>query len=305
MSEDKFTTIKSISQLHKLMGAEPPAHPSISFIKFSDMNVDDTADYGKISLDFYVISHKSSKGEMMYGRNYYDFEEGTMIFTAPNQAITPSNISDVENNNDDGWSLFIHPDLLYNSELGRKMKKYNFFSYEINEALHLSQSEKGVIYESIMNIVKEYNQNIDKHSQSLIISNLELLLNYCLRYYDRQFYTRSNYSQDTVVQIEKILADYFNSDKPSTLGIPTVKYCASQVNLSSNYLSDLLKKETGKNTKEHIDYYIVEKAKNILLSSQISVSEVAFNLGFEYSQYFSKLFKKKTGYSPSQYRTVN
>lgn len=268
------------------------------------MEIPEMANFDGANTEFYVISFKTSKGKVKYGRNYYDFEEGTMLFTAPNQVLYPSHLTQ-DFDFEEGWSLFFHPDLFHHYDLGKRINSYNFFSYETNEALHLSDSEKQKIMACLQNITEEYSQNIDRHSQELIVSNLELLLNYCKRFYDRQFYTRSKQNKDIVIQIEKLLLDYFNSDKPTLIGLPTVKYCANQVNLSPNYLSDLLKKETGKNTKEHIDYYLLKKAKTLLLGSSLNISEIAYDLGFEYPKSFSKLFKKKMGITPNQYRQAN
>jgi len=293
--------IKSISQLHKFMGYAAPKHPAVSFIKFSEMNLSAEMDFDRASADFYIISLKTKSGQLKYGRDYYDFEEGTLTFSAPNQVMYPSHlISDI--NDDEGWSLFFHPDILFGTELGDKINGYNFFSYDVNEALHISDNEKQKITESIRNIVDEYNQNLDQHSQEIIVSNLELLLNYCKRFYDRQFLTRKKQNSVVVNEVERLLSKYFDSDKPSILGLPTVKYCADQVNLSPNYLSDLLKNETGKNTKEHIDYFLVNKAKNLLLGNEMSISEIAYALGFEQSKSFSKLFKKRTGITPKEFR---
>lgn len=298
-----FLHIKSISQLHQFIGKEKPKHPAISFIRFSDMEF--TADefpFDGVNVEFYVISFKTTSGQLKYGRDYYDFEEGTMTFTAPNQVLHPSHL--IEDMQDmEGWSLFFHPDILFGTELGDKMGDYHYFSYKVNEALHLSEVEQQRIQECIRNIVEEYSLNIDQHTQELIVSNLKLLLDYCKRFYDRQFYTRTKQNKEIAVQVEQLLKTYFNSEKPANLGLPTVKYCAEQVNLSPNYLSDVLKKETGKNTKEHIDYYLINKAKKMLLGSSLNVSEIAYDLGFEQPKSFSKLFKKREGISPKEFRT--
>lgn len=300
----KIFDLRSISELHKLLGIEPPRYPSISFIRFSEMSLSENMEFEGANVNFYTISLKTVKGQMRYGREYYDFEEGTMIFTSPNQTLYPTHLaSDLEDQN--GWTLFIQPDLLYATDLGRRINDYSFFHYELTEALHLSSIEKTKILESITNIVDEYSQNIDQHSGKLIISNLELLLNYCQRFYDRQFYTRSKQNKGVVMQVESLLKDYFNSDKPVLTGLPTVKYCADQVHLSPNYLSDLLKKETGKNTKEYINFFLLERAKTLLLSTDLSISEIAYSLGFEQAKSFSKLFKNKTGSSPRAFRTLN
>ena len=226
-----------------------------------------------------------------------------MILTGPGQVITMSETIITEETG--GWSLYFHRDLIRKSDLGRKIDKYNFFSYEANEALHLSEDEKEILTDCIHKIEKEITQNIDKHSQNLIISNIELLLNYCTRFYDRQFYTRTNMNKDIVTKFEKLLSDYYDSELQLENGVPTVKYCAEKLNHSANYLSDLLKKETGRNAMDHIHFFVIEKAKTILLNSQDTVSEIAYDLGFEYPQSFGKLFKNKTGISPARYRSLN
>ncbi|MBR8537804.1 AraC family transcriptional regulator [Carboxylicivirga sediminis] len=204
-----------------------------------------------------------------------------------------------------GWSLNFHPDLIRRSHLGQHIDDYSFFSYEVNEALHLSDMEKQTIGEIRDKIIHEYRANIDKHSQKLIISNIELMLDYCTRFYDRQFYTRENLNKDTISRFERLLKEYYASDKPLETGLPTVKYCGAELNLSANYLSDLLKKETGRNTQEHIHNFIVDRAKTNLLNTTEPVSQIAYSLGFEYPQHFSKVFKKKTGVSPAEYRHSN
>ncbi len=204
-----------------------------------------------------------------------------------------------------GWGLFFHPDLLLGTSLGNKMNEYTFFSYEVSEALHLSDKEKQVLADCIQKIATELDENIDSYSQNLIVSNIEVLLNYCSRYYGRQFITRKNSHSHTVLTIEKLLKAYFNAQKIREKGLPTVKYLAEKVHLSPSYLSDLLKKETGMNAQDHIHYYLIEAAKNIILNSNDSISEIAYSLGFEYPQYFSKLFKQKTGQTPIEYRNLN
>ncbi|UTW62834.1 helix-turn-helix domain-containing protein [bacterium SCSIO 12741] len=293
--------IQSISQLHKFMGHSKPMHPAVSFVRFSEMNVPKDLTFEKASAEFYIISLKTMPGQLKYGRNYYDFEEGTLTFSAPNQVMYPSHLmADIEDV--EGWSLFFHPDILFGTQLGKTIHDYSFFSYDVNEALHLSDAERQKIEDCIQNIVDEYNQNLDRHSQELIVSNLELLLNYCHRFYDRQFFTRKKQNHGVVSEIESLLSSYFNSEAPLSKGLPSVKYCADHVNLSPNYLSDLLKKETGKSTKEHIDYFLIDKAKNLLLNSELNISEIAYELGFEQPKSFSNLFKKKTGVSPKEFR---
>ena len=204
-----------------------------------------------------------------------------------------------------GWGLFFHPDLIRGTSLGKAIKEYTFFSYETNEALHLSDKEKQTLYDIVQKIDMELSENIDRHSQKLIVSNIELLLNYCTRYYDRQFITRKAANSDILSKTEDILTEYFQSADLNKKGLPTVKYLAEKVHLSANYLSDLLKRETGMNAQDHIHYYLIEEAKNMLLNSDQSVGELSFALGFEYPQYFSRLFKAKTGMTPLEYRSMN
>jgi AraC-like DNA-binding protein len=263
-------------------------------------------DYGDFTyiLDMYMISLKMGiSGSITYGRNKYDFQEGTIVFSKPEQSLKYSDNEKVEGNN--GWTLIFHPDLIRKSELGRTIDNYSFFSYEANEALHLSEDERKSLTEIVQKIENEYNQNIDRHSQELIIANIELILRYCTRYYDRQFYTRTNINKDSVSKFKNFLKDYYNSENPLDLGVPTVKYCAAELNMSPHYLSDMLRKETGKSAQEHIYNFLINMAKTRLLASDESVSQIAYELGFEYPQHFSKLFKSKTGVSPAEYRKVN
>jgi AraC-like DNA-binding protein len=204
-----------------------------------------------------------------------------------------------------GWGLFFHPDFIRGTTLGLKMKDYSFFSYEISEALHISEKEKQLLYDCIVKIQGELSQNIDSYSQALMVTNIELLLNYCSRYYGRQFITRKTANKDVVSKVESLLRSYFENESKRNQGMPTVKYIASKVNLSPGYLSDLLKKETGLTAQDYIHYFVIEQAKNILIQSNHSVSEIAYSLGFEYPQYFSRLFKLKTGKTPLEFRSMN
>jgi len=299
----EFISLKSITQAHEMMGIEKPKHPLVSVFRHTPETIKYFGDI-KISTDFYFVALKDGiNGKFGYGRSHYDFEEGFMTFVAPGQVITLQQ-SEV-NYEDHGWSLIFHPDLIRRSELGRNIEKYSFFDYEVNEALHLSIKEKQILTELVLKIEEEIGQNIDKHTQKLIVSNIELLLDYCTRYYDRQFYTRTNLNKDISIRFEDFIKEYFKSEKQLEHGIPSVKFCSEQLNMSSNYMSDLLKKETGKNAQDHIHSFIIEKAKNILLNSKETVSQVAYRLGFEYSQHFSKVFKTKTGMTPKEYRISN
>jgi AraC-like DNA-binding protein len=226
-----------------------------------------------------------------------------MVFIAPGQVIEPPDYEGEEESH--GWVLMFHPDLIRNSTLERNMDGYTFFDYEINEALHLSKEEQDYLAGVARQIKKEFSQNLDGHSHRLILSNVELLLNNCLRFYDRQFYTRSGFNKDFVSNFEKHLKEYFNADKAIELGIPSVSYFSDELNMSANYLSDLLKKETGESAKGHINRMIVEKAKSSLLNPSLSVSEIAYSLGFEHPQSLTRLFKAKTGLTPIEYRNQN
>lgn len=294
--------LETIAEVHHFLGLEKPKHPLISIFHTGEVLKTLEVDSIRYSLGLFQISLKDSCpfSIVNYGRNSYDYQEGTMIFTAPNQVLEFKKEAPKEEDN--GWVLAFHPDLIRKAELGRKIDDFSFFSYSSNEALHLSEEERRTITDITEKIKKEFSHNIDAHSQTLIISNLELLLNYCVRFYDRQFFTRTNLNQDIASQFEQLLKAYYKEDKQLELGIPSVKYCGEAMNLSPKYLSDLLRKETGKSTQDHIHRYIIEKAKNKLLSSNDSASEIAYALGFEYPQYFSKIFKKKTSMSPREFR---
>lgn len=293
--------IESITQLHELLGYEKPGHPLITILDYSKLTYDDRYKGVQVSTNFYSISlKKGASCRIKYGQKYYDFHEGSIICMAPDQTFTAEDYN--EEKVQTGWGLYFHPDLIRKSSLSKKMKEYTFFSYDANEALHLSDKEKQTITTVIEKINEEINQNIDVYSQDLIISHIELLLNYCKRFYGRQFITRTNINKDTVSKFEEFLNEYFDSDKPKNDGLPSVKACAMEIGYSANYLSDLLKKETGKNTQEHIHFHLIEKAKNMLLGTNEPIYNIAYNLGFEYPQHFSKLFKKKTGVSPAAYR---
>jgi len=294
--------VHSISEVHQFLGRDKPKHPLISVIRFDEKLDDLELDSLRYSLNLYQISLKGNCPFTItnYGRNSYDYQEGTLVFTAPHQVLEFKKEYRPEENY--GWTLVFHPDLIRKSELGRNIDHYSFFSYASNEALHLSEEERKTVTEIVAKIEKEFSANLDAHSQTLIISNLELLLNYCVRFYDRQFYTRTNLNQDIASEFEQLLKDYYGQEKQLELGIPTVQYCGEALNMSPKYLSDLLRKETGQGTQDHIHRYIIEKAKNSLLNSKASASEIAYGLGFEYPQYFSKIFKKKTAMSPNEFR---
>jgi len=290
--------IESLSQIHSLLGVEPPKHPLISVIDAAKVKPPVGMANVKVSNPFYAVMLKDADCALQYGRNYYDFDQGLLTFIGPNQVISSAN----DNWSATGWMLFFHPDLIRTSNLGKTIDRYSFFSYDVHEALHLSDKEEGILKDSISKIEFELEQNIDAHSRSLLVSNIELLLNYCLRFYERQFHTRSESHSDVVSSVERLIRTYYEDGKQLTTGTPSIQFLAEQVNLSANYLSDLLKKETGRNTKEHINLFVVEKAKTSLLNTQSNVSEIAYDLGFNYPHYFSRMFKKETGLTPQEYR---
>jgi AraC-like DNA-binding protein len=293
--------LKTISDLYRFLKLGFAEHPLVAVVDFSKLADHATEDV-RIKTSFYSILFKNyCRNHIRYGRKALDFQDGSLVCIAPNHIVTIDN--DIEVNEDMlGWGLFFHPDFIRGTSLGGKMREYTFFSYEISEALHLSDKEKQLLYECILKIQVELTQNMDGYSQDLIVSNIELLLNYCARYYSRQFFTRKNANLDIVSKVDHILRAYFENEETRNSGVPTVKELAGKVNLSPNYLSDLLKRETGLNAQDHIHYFIIEQAKNILMQTNQSVSEVAFSLGFEYPQYFSRLFKQKTGKTPLEYR---
>jgi AraC-like DNA-binding protein len=252
-------------------------------------------------IGLYSVSSKKVAGKLKYGRGHYDFADGTLVFMSPDQVITYTADLEIE----EGWALYFHPDLIHSSPLGQKIKSYGFFHYDLNEALHISDEEKDILNDCIQKIEKEYSQYIDQHTQGLLVSNLELLLNYCNRFYGRQFYTREKVSNDVVKQFEKLLFAYFSVDSLINVRLPDVRYFASKLNLSANYLTDLLNRYTGKSTQEHIHLQLVDKAKTYLASTEKSISEIAYHLGFEHPSHFNKLFKSKTGKTPGQYRQLN
>lgn len=290
--------IKSISEMHRLLRLEPPKHPLITIFNWEDIRPEVKSPGMPVSFDFYLVSQKELPcGELKYGRNTYDFGEGTMMFIGPGQVMSSTIDSEPS-----GWALFFHPDLIRKTALGQKMNEFSFFKYDVNEALHLSEKEKGIVKGIVDQIREEYSGNIDTFTQDLIVSQLELLFNYAQRFYSRQFITRTAHNSDLVSRFESELKEWFDSEKPKEIGLPSVKICAEALGMSPDYLSDMLRQETGKNAQEHIHYVVIDRAKNELLSSSHTVSEIAYALGFEYPQYFSKLFKKKVGMTPAQFR---
>ncbi|WP_420547575.1 helix-turn-helix domain-containing protein [Curvivirga sp.] len=298
--------ISSIEQVHKALGFSAPRHPLVSLIPIDKSIVE--YDYGDATyvFDFYQISLKAGIiGSVTYGRNSYDFSEGSMIFSKPGQVFQFKEKKMIDEEVEGGWTLLFHPDLIIKSNLGKNINQYSFFTYDVSEALHISDEERATLDQLVAKIEREYKQNIDRHSQKLIIANIELILDYCLRYYDRQFYMRSNLNQDLISRFEAMLQQYFDEERCLDEGIPTVTFCGDSLNMSPQYLSDMLKKETGQTTLQHIQNFVIERAKVQLLNTKEQVSQIAYGLGFEYPQHFSKLFKAKTGMSPAEFRTVH
>ncbi|WP_461452514.1 helix-turn-helix domain-containing protein [Mucilaginibacter sp.] len=290
----------SISELHRVLQLPKPQHPLISVINLAEITCYEGNDLQSVVYNFYSICIKKGfEGKMKYGQNYYDFDEGIMTFFSPGQVISTEIIEGMSLN---GWWLVVHPDFLMNYQIAKNIKDYGFFSYAVNEALHLSEKEETMATSIVQNIAQEYQSVIDNYSQDVIISQIELLLNYCNRFYNRQFITRKNASNDLLVKLETLLTDYFNSDKVQAMGLPTVQYISQELNISPNYLSDMLRSLTGQSTQQHIHDKLIEKAKEILTTTSLSVSEIAYRLGFEYPQSFSKLFKNKTNASPLEFR---
>lgn len=291
--------LEKISQYNTLKGVETK-HPLISV--YDNSKTKALPNNSRLYLGFYAIFLKEIHcGELKYGRNSYDYDEGTLVFLGPGQVV--------EINNDDyqptGLALLFHPDLVKGTALGRQMSQYSFFSYESHEALHLSLKEQQIIKDLFSKLEYEISQRIDKHSKKIITNNIELLLNYCVRFYDRQFITRENINNDVLTKFEHLLHDYFYSNTVQELGFPLVGYFANQLNLSPNYFGDLIKKETGKSAQEHIHLKLIDVAKEKIFDTEKSVSQLAFDLGFKYPQHFNRMFKKSTGYTPNEYRMLN
>lgn len=296
-TEQNIKKINSVRELHSFMGLPSPLNPLVTIIDHAQ-NQKQT-NHQKLLLDFYNISIKRSfKGKLKYGKNHYDFDDGTMSFIAPNQVIS---VDAEEDRNQDGWSLLFHSDLIRQYPLGKAIKNYGFFSYAVNEALHLSDEEEKTIEAIVQNIQKELNARLDNFSQDVIVSNLELLLSYCNRFYNRQFITRKMATSDLLSNFERILESHFADN--SDLALPSVEKLATELNVSAAYLGDMLRNLTGQNTQQHIHDKLIEKAKEILTTTDLTVSEIAYQLGFEYPQSFSKLFKSKTNLTPLEFRS--
>lgn len=294
--------IKTISEFHRVSLLPPPEHPLISIIDYEKVYAAKKDNpVQPIIADYYCISVKRGlEKKMRYGQQEYDFDEGVMYFMAPGQVLQPVAFS--EETKPSGWLLLVHPDFLWNTSLAKTIKQYEYFDYAVNEALFLSEKEESTINGIIENIKQEYHTNIDKFSQHIIIALLETLLNYAQRFYERQFITRKISTHQLLDRLEQLLSDYFKSDRLTAKGLPTVQYVADTLNVSPGYLSGLLKTLTGLSTQQHIHEKLIEKAKEKLSTTASSVSEIAYELGFEHPQSFSKFFKAKTSLSPLEFR---
>ncbi|WP_379965744.1 helix-turn-helix domain-containing protein [Epilithonimonas sp. UC225_85] len=290
--------IKSIAELHRLALLEKPQHPLISIIDLAGQKTPDNI--VAAIFDFYVVVMKKGCDNLFYGQQKFDFDEGIMAFLSPGQILRgedggiPRNV--------EGWMLLIHPDFLWNTSLTKKIKQYEYFGYATNEALFLSDKEETLINNIVGNIKNEYHSNIDKFSQDVIIAQLELMFTYAQRFYERQFITRKITNSQILSRLENVLSDYFDNEDLLSKGLPTVQFVADNLHLSTKYLGSLLKQLTGQTTQQHIHEKLIEKAKEKLSTTELSVSEIAYELGFEHSQSFSKLFKAKTDISPLEFR---
>jgi AraC-like DNA-binding protein len=297
---EKIIKIESVAQFNRDRG-QKTMHPLVSVLDHSFSKPVAEARY--IS-ELYIVFLKDLKcGELKYGRSNYDYEDGTLLFIAPGQVFGfEENGKMVQPT---GWALVFHPDLIRGTHLGRRINDYSFFSYDANEALHVSDDERQIVLECFNKISYELTRAIDKHSRTLIVTNIELFLNYCVRFYDRQFVTREHAHKDVLSGFENLLNDYFDSDKAQTLGLPLVSYCAGELNLSAKYFGDLIKKETGKTAQEYIQLKLIDIAKEKIFDTSKSISEIAYELGFKYPSHFTRLFKQKVGQSPNEYRMLN
>ncbi|GAB2622925.1 helix-turn-helix domain-containing protein [Emticicia sediminis] len=292
--------INSISELHSLFGLKKPEHPLISVIDFELLKFGDSEIWKSFYYDFYCVAcKKGSSGKFKYGQRDYDFDEGIMSFTKPGQIFSVTNVTDEPVS---GFMLVFKPELIRHYPLGKNIINYGFFSYSTAEALHLSDKEDTIISSLLLQMQNELKNNIDHYSQDVIVSHIDLLFNYSNRFYNRQFLTRKTINNDLLAQLEQILNNYFNTETLLNKKLPTVQFIANEVNLSSSYLSDLLRNTTGQNAQQYIQNHLIEKAKELLTTTNFSISEIAYQLGFEYSQSFSKLFKKSTNQTPLEYR---
>ncbi|MEA5138127.1 helix-turn-helix domain-containing protein [Arcicella rigui] len=298
---ENILKLESVTQFNTQRG-QITLHPLVSVL---DQTKSKQIQAHRYLSEVYIIFLKDVKcEELKYGRTHYDYQEETMIFIAPGQVFgfdLPENVVVQPS----GWALVFHPDFIRGTSLGKKINDYSFFSYDVDEALHISTRERQIVLECFQKIKDELEHGIDKHSKTLIISNIELFLNYCTRFFDRQFITRESLNKDILVRFENLLYEYFKSEKPQMIGLPTVSYCADKFHLSANYFGELVKKETGKTAQEYIQIKVIDLAKEKIFDSSKSISEIAYEMGFKYPQHFARLFKQRVGQSPNEYRLLN
>lgn len=295
---DKILNLDSVDLYNKLYGLET-LNPLVSVI---DLNkATSSVDLIRFNYGIYALYLKLEKAcDIKYGRQTYDYQEGTIVCFAPGQTAETNPTTDKVQVNAHG--ILFHPDLLRGTSLGKNIKKYTFFSYEVNEALHLSEEERSIVMDCLKIIRMELEHGVDKHSKTLLVNHIELLLNYCMRFYERQFITRGKTNRDVLTRFENLLDEYFESTLAEQDGLPTVKYFADKLCLSSNYFGDMFKKETGKSPQEYIQEKVIELAKERISGTADTISQIAYSLGFQYPQHFCRLFKKRVGYTPSEYR---
>lgn len=297
---EKAERFDTVTQYNDHMGVDT-LHPLVSVIDFNKI---ESIQHVKRYMGIYAVFLKEIKcGNMRYGCQHYDYEAGTLVFVSPGQVYGIDDKGKFINPS--GCALVFHPDMIHGTPLGQHIKKYSFFSYEVNEALHLSKREREVVVDCFDKIAFELERDIDHHSKTLIVSYIELLLNHSMRFYDRQFITRNHVNTGILARFEKLMDNYFQSDEPRSLGLPSVNYCAGKLNLSANYFGDLIKKETGKSAQEYIQAKVIDQAKGRILDYTKSISEISYELGFKYPSHFTKIFKQKTGQTPNEYRMIN
>ena len=293
--------LESVAQFNSQRGQET-LHPLVSVL---DQSKSKPVEAKRYLSDIYIVFLKDVKCEVFqYGRNLYDYQEESLLFIAPGQVFGFDTGADTMIQ-PRGWVLAFHPDFIKGTSLGRRMNEYGFFSYDVSEALHISKRERQIVLECFRKIKEELQTNIDKHTVNLTVSNIELLFNYCLRFYDRQFITRAHVNKDILTRFEALLNTYYQSEHPKTEGVPTVSYCANELNLSANYFGDLVKKETGKTALEYIQEKVIDIAKERIFDPSKTISEIAFEMGYKYPQHFTRLFKQRVGMSPQEYRMAN
>lgn len=294
----ELLNIRTVTEYNEMLGVET-LHPLVSVI---DLSKAKPMKHMRHTFSFYTVYLKDEKNcELIYGRQRYDYQKGSVVCLAPGQVIGIEDTGEVFQ--PQGWALCFDPELIYGTSLGRSIKDYSYFSYEVNEALHLSERERALFIDCLEKIRQELEHSIDRLSKRLIATNIELLLDYCLRFYERQFITREPINRDLLTRFESLLDNYFSSGKAQNAGLPTVKYCASELCLSSGYFGDLIKKETGKSAQTYIQSKVMDVAKGCLLDTEKSISQISYELGFQYPQHFTRLFKKVVGQTPNDYRT--